>query len=1449
MKIRIKKIAALLLASLFLVGILPPMAALANPQGPVLNFEMINRTAENSRNYTLELMWTRPLAVLSGVMAGQPDWQAHRATQYELRRRNASVAGSPWDLIGQPINNSSEVISHMYVDNHLPANPLIPGAQMQEGRFYAFRIDAFHFHTININTPQQTTERVGNILGNQIYFMTDLNVEGSGVGDTLTVEFSRPLLNGADPFTGYRIFFSPGGTGVTNIHAQYNVDVLISDLTVSADGRRYIVEITDLPLIPGMMYAVAVEPFLQVGASRVMRHSNNPNLAEAFMAAHGRVLHYTSNEFRTNQAFVEPVFSGTPIGLNLLLLHWSFPREASQIILEFQRVGDPLVSRIGVLEGQAPSRINYWLVYRPQVPTIFRLRIFTQVGGIMVEQDPIEWLFDPTVTPFTPTRPDILEISNEPEPPVTGSPIFLDITWEAFHREPYTTSERASEANRRPVQGFADTRFFDPNVVFEIAISDNLDTLINMNMHDPKYGILLRTPAQLGFTEFDIDDANWVWAHTARFTHYFNTELDAVRPISPNTVYYVRIITRRMQDVLGVEQMRHEMSTPAFGSHFVGGDVETRPLIVPTPPLRVSNQTHNSIEIAWETRWFEGIDTTNAASIALGWQTVAFNGTTPVFGRNIGTTHTRLELEGIDNWRDANNFINNAFPIRMQSLPGNTGYELHVRPYSQITAEIAADHNDDFETFVTALQSAAGNWTTINPQADGITRRFNITSPHGGGTLAQNTTYGIFFRPFNPAFPAGNPLRNSWWPSFLAGTTTDVRDPMEITPTVPILAPYTAGDWWLRFHLRPFTPEPDMRYEFRISELPNIASSWVFDAIPERVFESGGHTWRQFAAVDLFPDTNYYIWARAIGRAADGSELISAWSNPIAMRTTPIRIPDPPRGLGLASANNVHIINMENDLEYQRIEPTAMIIEWMPKPGDNRLPIEIEDGAMGTEILGAPQISHAYMVRFVDLVPNRAYYVRARTILSITRAGVGSPGITRYDYIVQIATNPEFLDAITVHVMPDAIEIVEGLHTRMAMSVWTQTFIFHTLRDDGEYDGDVIAELFPLPDHDFEIIYNPATRTLTFRFRSTGVDAQGHQDNLVDQRFISRLIQTRVDDFTIDMSHYNHLPVANRVVELPHSIITAFAERQISFTVIAGDTNYTLSPGFAATPQNIGFNTASRLRFYINDTLLSNLPVLRYNQRYLTIARDVSVSVINPTNRVELTLLAAPLRVSHRINQGDLLDYNIASYGRGADDVGWNRLNSSFDEITGRVSTSSTRPQTFAAIGTGVPTQWGETSPAVRDALYFVNSRLAFTDMDWFMADSPINAWQINRIISAIARGETQVAINRDLTTAEVESLTNGGMLVPGAAEVTRQNALSALVRLFEVRTRSRIVGQPTLANSQFPDIATATPNLRDALLRAEFLGFLDHTTGLANPLGSLSMGDAMLIFEIILRN
>ncbi|MDR2183486.1 MAG: hypothetical protein LBE55_04870 [Clostridiales bacterium] len=1453
MKNRLKRILASVLAMLFVWGAWPT-ALIANDQLPVNNLWIVHQTPLSSQNYTFRLQWGRPLpagvpltapgnflgspnnpgglatSVLdaAGIAQAHAAWLQHRATNYSVMRRDASYwppATSTWVNVGEvsTIENSP---SFQYVNNNLPSVE-----RMRNGRIYGFRIDARHYHRFEAIPPLigHTEFPISAQGSTEALFLTDLEVMARGEGNELTVEWSRPTLDGnVDPFTGYRIFFAPGGAAVTNIFAQNSETVTIGDPRLTIDGDMYRFTFTTAPgtLIPGAMFAVAVEPMIGNATRRTV-----PSLRDAFTPRGD--LHYTMNEYRTNSAFIRPRFIYTPVGLNLLQLSWDTPMDAQRVELWMRPDNVDAAALLGSISGTATQVINYWLTQRPNIVTYFYLRIYRD--GIEVEE--LVLRYDPSITPFSPTRPNILHIDHEPKPAV--QPITLNIMWEAFHRVPYTDADRQDFDN---MVGSGDAaRYFDPYVQFEVFITDDLDTLSSLSVFGDQQVAIL-TPEQLGRFLHNCDDHDPIWAHEYEFELFWDSTAEELRPIEANKVYYVRINTRR------TAISTWQTSWPAYGAHFVPGYVDVRPLIVPAPPLRIHDEDLDNITIAWEQTWLEVFDADEFV-----WHTrIAVRGGSLVFGNDILATDTAIPpLHTFANAAALEDYLFNqhggmVVPVRTQRLADYMGYEIHVRPFAAISEAMSPPPEDAFDIFVEDLHNTPGAWTIIDPEQEEGDNTMYYTIEN----LEPNTTYAIFFRPFNPRLE-NTPERNAWWPTLLLGTTTAERDEIDIIPTVPILTPDTAGDVWLRFGLRPYT-NPPLRYEFRISEFADFETAWELEPIREDMFARDGHQWRRFAATQLFPETTYYIWARAVGTAADGSYRYSLWSNPIAMQTTPIMIPDPPRGLGIASQHDVHIINLENETDLSPVEPNAMIITWLPHPGDTNMPIDMQDGAMGTEILGSPNILHSYLVRFPELAANRPYYVRARTIYSIHREGISGPVTDiRFNYVVQMATNPQFADATTVFVLPDSYQIQHGVNTRMAMSAWTQTFIFHTARDDGEFDGDVVPELFPLPMHDFEIIYTAATQTLSFRFRSTGVDADGNQDNLVDQRFISRLIQQRVFDYAIDMTHYNNLPVRNRVVELPYSIITAFDERQISFSVTAGDTRYSLSPGFADTPQNIGFNVNSRLRLYINDIIEEDVPTLPDGQNYVVAPQNVAINVTTANNhaneRIQLTTLGAPLNVAHSVNQAAMLDANIGSFAMTQDDVNWRRMPTTFNDVAGTLNFATNRPADFTAIAAGVPLQVGTVSPVVRDALYFVNSQMAFEDMDWFAEDNPINAWQINRTISAIARNQDTVAINTDLTAAQMSSLSNSGMLVPGAETVTREAAISSLVRLYEVRTRSRVVGHPTLETSSFADMDTVTAARQQNMLKAEFLGFIDGP--MVNPHGHLTMGDAMIIFEIILRN
>jgi len=354
---------------------------------------------------------------------------------------------------------------------------------------------------------------------------------------------------------------------------------------------------------------------------------------------------------------------------------------------------------------------------------------------------------------------------------------------------------------------------------------------------------------------------------------------------------------------------------------------------------------------------------------------------------------------------------------------------------------------------------------------------------------------------------------------------------------------------------------------------------------------------------------------------------------------------------------------------------------------------------------------------------------------------------------------------------------------------------------------------------------------------------------MVDQRFISRLIQTRTFEYTLDLTQHNRRDVQNRIVEIPYSIIEAFAQRQITLTIIAGSTTYSFAPGFANSNevQTVGLGIGSSIRLEIFQTGLT-MPGLPQGQVFAATPQRLEMNIISPQRRTMINNLGAPVEIAHRVSLADAMDRNIGAYRAGGNYTQWTAINHRANEQTGALTFSTTRTGHFAPIGVNPPLMLGASSADI-NALFFVNSVIRIDELVVFGPNDNVNVWQVNRLILAAARRDSHANINADLTPAETSSLTNAGMLVPGAMTVSRDAAIAALVRLYEVRSGFPITGQPTATNSHFIDINQSNPAFLDAMLRAEHIGLLSFDTNFANPQGNLTFSELMRMMEIILRH
>ncbi|MCL1845620.1 MAG: hypothetical protein FWF77_06935 [Defluviitaleaceae bacterium] len=803
--------------------------------------------------------------------------------------------------------------------------------------------------------------------------------------------------------------------------------------------------------------------------------------------------------------------------------------------------------------------------------------------------------------------------------------------------------------------------------------------------------------------------------------------------------------------------------------------------------------------------------------------------------------------------------------IQDTQTPLPFSYEIHVVPYATVRSFVLPGVGEGFTAYRTFINSnPAGIWASIGqpPVSNGV-------ASHSVTGLSVNTPYIIFVRPYVTI--GGRQIRAAY-PTFVVGTTVD--DPYRPVPdpTTPVLIPvpeYTRRD---RVAVR-WRVQSDMIYELRIShffsDYPDrgISIPLSFEDVtnvldgrtveleePRAIFfmrEVEGIPYFFLRIYERFPGTQYYIWARAASVDAVGavSSEWSQWSNPVDIRTNDIEPPPPPRSFARAPQGLLNTFNRYNDTEYQSDEPYALTLSWMRiladlRDDDGNLRERAEAGTGDANIrplnlpnIGAtPAYAALHLLRFEELRANQRFYARARTFLTVQRDG---PDI--YSYEIELADNPDFLDSVTYTIPP--LPAFDAINMRRANSDWvyleTQTGV-----TADEFDGVHRPDQYPLPERDWEITYDRGSQTLTWRFRTNQRGADGRLDQNVDQRFITRLIQSRTFVYTIDISSYGEMPIANREVIVPESILRAFSERQITLEILAGEHNVQIPPGAFDTAQTRGLQPGIGSYYTIAlNAVMSGMPPLTTNTEFATVPQRFGVSLETPMRHATaLTTFARPVNIDlpvedHIAPEGlrtglFILDVNTAA---------WRDVQGDFNFATETLRSTIQAPTTFAGISRNAPPV---ETPADRAnaPMSRVTAHLNITDLTRFNAADEVTPTQFNNLVNVIAQGERTVTMNANLPAAAAQSMTRARIFAP--PDFTREVALDILVRLYETRTRQILT--PMTPVESVPGMQNADPALHRNLRLAADLGFI---TGPIEPDGALTMGEMMNILDIIIQD
>ena len=758
---------------------------------------------------------------------------------------------------------------------------------------------------------------------------------------------------------------------------------------------------------------------------------------------------------------------------------------------------------------------------------------------------------------------------------------------------------------------------------------------------------------------------------------------------------------------------------------------------------------------------------------------------------------------------------------------------------------------------------------------DGVARLRVSTANMPPGALHPNTPYVIFVLPYNDF----NNRLHAFMPSFVVGTTLGEFDDPDPIPTVPVLHPWIVGmdyigvRWRLQGELDPATGLPvtfewDLFWtEFLLLHYPDhpdrnyVPWSEILEAIhpandnPSGIWTVDGIPYIHFRIDGLFPSTDHHVWA--IARNAE-SGLESAYANAVLIRTLDISPPLPPRNLGPATETQINMYNLLNspDPLHSAQDPNALNIMFFRiwddldrSDGEDRGELTVPTPPPhGIELLNLPlpQFNALHITHFPGLNANTRYYVRARTILTIYRDGVSHPTRRQYAYEIQVADNPDFLDARSVIITPTEFLAVPAPNRLRAFSEWV-VIPLRTGRDPGQFGGMHDPDQFPMPDRDFEITYDPHTQTLTWRFRTNRIGADGLPDQNVDQRFITRLIQERVFVYTIDLSYYQGLPITYRIVEIPVSIMSAFAERRIALVIETGEMSFRLPPGALNTAQVRALNQAHRDFFHIvveyNPDLM---PPLDVNTSFVTIPARFGVLAVGGGRTARLTAFNQPIGISVQTNGAP----NMGLFRSGEGFVGWQDTRGSINWTDMSLSTTTSAPMTFAGIARnappvappGLPCEPSQ-DPEVNEAMERVIGRFNFLDLIEFDRLRVVTVHEFNNVVNALANGRTSVRLGVELTQGDRTALTRARLYSPSAG-FNRATATDILVRLYELRTRQQI--RPVTPLNSVPGLRNAPAALHNNLRKAADIGFI---TGPFFPNDPLTMGELMIMLDIIITD
>lgn len=1365
----------------------------------------------------------------------------HAPDTYTMRVDNKTT-GLDGEIV---INQGSDDFSNKYIN-------LQDHIELETGSFYEITVIPSHYHEDDSDYAKYTG------VNPIAYGVTDPQVGFESGESSITVIWDDMGITDA----AYRISYALGSK--TRDEIEDNPDggrtVRLGDDGVNpfldSVSRRHKLSYTfNQNIIPGKTYSFIIEPILSTYNGKAVTRNQYP------------VVHNVTTDI---------VLSYTDQGTGSLKLQWDIPssyklnsdgEDYTLNKVEIFKAVDEQASTIAIL-GKDAGALGRYIVEKPVVETEYYLKVTykAEINGVAVYEysDSNRLTYSPSQVEIIPTKPVVKELlphnfvkpntsaeiqEFEEEYLLPGSTYTGD--YDKIFEEGITYHlDTESQAVNFVWGAFRRIDIDEASDTFGTTITD-LNTYYDITMTD-SYGALSTATKYLSNQRYSsLDDASLIKSVTddivgfrAVVDGYYESSTGTMQTIEPNKIYYIQVVAKKY---IGETEIKSEPTIVSF-YYNDEGDAYAPPLIM-KPPLQVKEDetTSDGVTLKWRDEWYEIIDpTANVGDPLDTWATeVWIDGSTistkpidgitnggdyyPVYEGGTVLTDLQTRLTGMG-------ITSETRLIDLASNPFNTSsirYKFYKIKYEDVLEEIEEQgYTGDnkftqyFDELVKKNEDVNNrdllNWKRIEPYLNSENLDEILYREEG---LEANTSYLFILYPYRVL--NSQEVLEAHYPTPIIVSTNPEDVIINPDPMVPSLHISDTQETSISLYWKYFT---DFEYEVRYSLTDNVEDAKDFDIeLPENQNDPGypkDGSYKEIQIADLFPDTGYYFFIRAKSVENNTSSL---WSNPVFAMTEDVAIPEPPRGLGVAPEELMREYNYEesvtadyiavqwlrdtNDVEGLEGANVKTYYSYILEVANNEKfvdPIYVVSGSADDEIRPENvQLLEKTLAKVNELVSNRHYYFRMKTRVTVIGNEKGQLIIKESDY-------------------------------------YSPTIRVITVASDNEYDSGSDPELEIIPSEDFEIIYDPGSQELIYRFRDNDTDGDGYNDNNVEQRLITNLIKQNAYSYNIDIANYDNKPIVKRKVIIPYAIIEAFDSYEIELKVDAGklliniphdalmdevnrqknqygvaptielmiedvDAYYDHSqmPEEALAAVSVPQEMDIRIKSKRTSTLLdySDVPIelgLSTNNRYELYGREPVVYALDPERRWE------EVEGDYDREEGAFMlsTRNIGSYGV--------FLTEGSKEI---VSTK--------------PSHWSEAYKKVIDDKYTV------LGLEGYNPDGKIPENQfINVCYSLITENKT-IDVTRYISTQQLNELYYAGIKTDtskGQSSISRQEAIAMMMETIELREGQNIKADTSLLTAVNNNGAVNNA-YKEAIAKAATIGLVSDLNAL-RPSDGLTYGE-----------